>query len=81
MHRDDGPIIEHNPDEKPQPWWLWWVVWAFVAALWLFQTRHGYDWNNVLLGFITGGMLVAWSIDIAGVETPSSWRRKPRRRR
>lgn len=74
--------IDHNPNEKRQPWWLWWVAWAFVALLWLGQWyTDGFEWDNIMLGIGTGVLLASWAIDIGGVETPASWRRKTMRRR
>jgi len=82
MHKDEGRLIEHNPYEKPQPWWLWWVGWAFVGVVWVsYLMTHGPDWHSLAVGGLTGIMLVSWVADIAGLDTPESWRRKPRRRR
>lgn len=74
--------IEHIPNEKRQPWWLWWVAWAFVGVLWLAQAvTDGFEWDNIMLGVGTGALLAAWAIDIGGVEIPASWRRKTVRKR
>ena len=76
------PVIEHNPNEQRQPWWLWWVAWAFVGVLWAGTLIAGnVVWHQVLLGVGTGVLLVSWVADIAGLDTPASWRRKPVRNR
>lgn len=81
-HEPTRDYIEHNPHEKRQPWWLWWVAWAFVGVLWLAQTlTDGFDWDQIALGGITGMFLVAWVADTAGLDIPESWRRKTVRKR
>lgn len=82
LNQPPRDYIEHNPNEKRQPWWLWWVAWAFVGALWA-GTLFSFDmvWHQVMLGIGTGALLTAWAIDIAGVDTPASWRRKSVRKR
>jgi hypothetical protein len=39
----------------------------------------GFDWRSVALGFGTGGILVAWAMDITGNKVPNWWRSKPPR--
>lgn len=76
----DPPTIDHNPNEKRPPRWFWWAVFGAVAFLWLLQLRHETDWALVMLSLGTGALLAGWAIDIAGIETPASWRTKPRRK-
>lgn len=79
---EEQKIIDHNPNEKRQPGWLWLVAWAFVGLLWAGQWyTDGFDWDQVALGGLTGIFLVSWVADIAGLDTPASWRRKTVRRR
>lgn len=73
--------IEHNPKERRQPWWLWWVVWIVIAVFWLLQIRHGFNWDQIILGLFTGLALGLWAMDLTGGEVPESWRSKPSRRR
>lgn len=72
--------IDRNPNEKRQPWWLWWVAWAFVGFLWILHIGDDIEWSHVMLGLGTGVLLVSWVADIGGLDTPSSWRRKSRRK-
>ncbi|WP_421565569.1 hypothetical protein [Ochrobactrum sp. EDr1-4] len=72
--------IDHIPNEKRPPKWIWKAAWAVVALFWLLQWRDGFDWENIALGGITIGVLVAWAMEKTGGETPESWRSKPRRR-
>lgn len=79
MNEPPRDYIEHIPNEKRPPWWFWWAAFAVVGVFWLLQIRHGFDWDQILLGLITGAVIVAWSMEMTGGETPASWRRKPRR--
>lgn len=78
----EPPTIEHNPHEKRQPWWLWWVAWAFIGVAWIGHAMTSeFSWTDVALGGWTGMMLVAWVADTAGLDVPASWRRKTMRKR
>lgn len=72
--------IDHIPNEKRPPKWIWKAAWAVVALFWLLQWRDGFDWENIALGVITGIVLVSWVAETAGLEVPESWRSKPPRR-
>jgi len=65
------PVIDHDPDERPRKQfgdgWLWWACWLMVALIWTgYLYFHGIDWYSVVVGAVTGGMFIAWSIDITG---------------
>jgi hypothetical protein len=78
----EPPTIEHNPNEKRQPWWLWWVAWAFFAIGWAgILLTETVVWHHVVFAAGTGALITAWAFDIGGMETPASWRRKPPRQR
>lgn len=82
MNEAPKDYIEHNPNEKRQPWWLWWVAWAFVAMVWAGYVLHNtVDWWAISVGGLSGLMLVAWVADTAGLDIPESWRRKTVRKR
>lgn len=72
--------IDHIPNEKRPPKWIWKAAWAVVALFWLLQWSEGFDWQNLALGGITGMLLVGWVAETAGLEVPSSWRSKTPRR-
>ena len=73
------PLIDHIPNEKRPPWWLWWAVFGMLACLWLLQIDREVDWATVMLGIGTGVLVTAWSMEITGGEVPASWRSKSRR--
>lgn len=73
--------IDHNPNERRPPKWFWWAIFAVIAGLWLLQARHGFEWDQVMLGLGTGALLVGWVAETYGLDTPESWRRKPPRQR
>lgn len=75
----DPKTIEHIPNEKRPPKWIWKAAWAVVALFWVLQWRDGFDWENIALGGITVGILVAWAMERTGGEVPASWRSKPPR--
>lgn len=68
--------IEHNPNEKRPPKWLWKAIFAFVAFFWALQYPDGYDWGNLAVGLITGLFLGMWAMEKTGGEIPESWRSK-----
>lgn len=72
----DGMIIEHDPNETPRrrsPL-IYWVAWLMIVLLWVGQWYFdGLDWEQILLGFITGAMITAWAIEITGNKMPDSW--------
>ena len=72
--------IEHIPNEKRPPKWLWKAAFAFVAFFWLLQYRDGYEWGSLSVGLITGLFLGLWAMEMTGGEIPSSWRSKTPRR-
>lgn len=74
--------IDHNPHEKRQPWWLWWLAWGLCAIIWAaIILTETVVWHHVALAIGTGVLIVSWAIDIGGLDTPASWRRKPVRKR
>ncbi|CUW90175.1 conserved hypothetical protein [Agrobacterium fabacearum S56] len=62
------PIIDHDPHERLGrryslgKWWL--AVWAMVAIFWLLQFRDGLDLEQICLGFLSGGILAIWAVDM-----------------
>lgn len=82
MNEPPRDYIEHIPNEKRQPWWLWWVAWAFVGLVWVGYVLHNApDWWALSVGGLSGLMLIAWVADTAGLDIPESWRRKTVRKR
>ena len=75
----DPKTIEHIPNEKRPPKWIWKAAWIVVALFWVLQWRDGFEWENIALGAITGIVLVSWVADTAGLDVPASWRSKPPR--
>ena len=80
MTQPHHDYIEHIPNERRDPKWLWKAAWLIVALFWLLQLRHGFNWDSLALGGITGMVLVAWSMQKTGGEVPASWRKSARRR-
>lgn len=79
---NEPPTIEHNPHERRQPWWLWWVAFAVFGLLWVGTLlTETIIWPQVMLGVGSGALLTAWAMDMTGGEVPSSWRSKTTRRR
>lgn len=76
----DPKTIEHIPNEKRPPKWIWKAAWVVVAIFWILQYFDGIQWDSLLVGLITGVVLVSWVADTAGLDVPESWRRKPPRR-
>jgi hypothetical protein len=74
------PTIDHDPNEPPvdRTRGPWWWVWPIVALLWAGTAySFGFDWRSIALGFITGGLLAVWAIDLTGNKVPDWWRSKP----
>lgn len=74
--------IDHDPEEPkidrgPGPWRSALVVIALLWAGYLYSFVP--DWTAIALGVGTGGVLVAWAIEITGNKVPASWRTKPPR--
>jgi hypothetical protein len=78
---NERPVIDHNPNERRQPKWLWPIWCVALAVFWLLQIRHGFDWGQIVLGFGTGLTLGLWAMEVTGGEIPASWRSKTPRRR
>ena len=55
----DPKTIEHIPNEKRPPKWIWKAGFALVATLWAFQAFNGFDWPQIMLGIGTGVLLVS----------------------
>lgn len=74
---DRLPLIEHDPDEPPRdtsksPWLRLLIILSFI---WVWML-YSFDivWLQVGAGFMTGGALACWAIDITGNKVPKSWR-------
>jgi hypothetical protein len=79
--KEDDRTIEHSDYEKRPTNTVWWVLWVIIGLVWLGTWRYdGFDWEQIALGFFTGGVLVAWAIEITGNKVPDSWTRYYRRR-
>jgi hypothetical protein len=72
--------IDHDKNEppidrSPGPWK---VVLPIIALLWAWYFYFmPFDWVSLMLGFVTGGVLTAWLIEVTGNKIPDSWRSKP----
>lgn len=75
--------IDHDPNEpKPKMPMVWPQAWIVVALLWLgYCYFNAVDWQSIGLGFLTGGVLAAWAIDITGNKLPDFMVPKDVRRR
>ncbi len=71
--------IDHIPNEKRPPKWLWKAAFAFIAAFWGLFWFDGYDWPQIMLGVGTGALIAGWAMEQTGGEVPASWRSKPPR--
>lgn len=64
--------IEHNSQESrrklPMVWPQAWIVMALGWAGYLYF--YPVNWVEISLGFLTGGLLVAWAVDITGNKVP-----------
>lgn len=74
--------IDHDPHEPkmergPGPWrWLF----PAIGFLWIGNAYYSLiDWQSAALGFLTGGLLALWSIEVTGNKVPDWWRSKPPR--
>lgn len=79
-------IIDHDPNEVPQKRsWYWrqgiyWIAWGSLAFIWIMQTKDGFDWEQLLIGFITGGIFFATVAAYTDNKITDSWRGKSPRR-
>lgn len=65
------PTIEHNPHEKRLGNGIWWFMWPAIGLLWLGTWYFwGFDWHQVAMGGLTGGVLATFAIEITGNKTP-----------
>jgi hypothetical protein len=73
--------IDHDPNEARPTNAVWWVLWPCIALLW-FGTWYffGFNWHQISLGALSGGVLASWAIEITGNKVPESWRGKTPRR-
>jgi hypothetical protein len=62
--------IDHDPHERPGrryslgKWW--WGIWAMIVLFWIGQFAFdGFDWVQISLGFVTGGILSMWAVDMS----------------
>lgn len=74
------PTIDHNPHERRPTNTIWWVALAIIIALWVWTLTGDapVQWQNIMLGLGTGGLLAIWAIEITGNKVPESWTRKRR---
>lgn len=78
MH-DQKRVIEHDPEEPPRdasrsPWGL---LAFLIALLWAgYLYSFSADWVSIGLGFGTGGIFMAWGLEVTGNKVPASWRGK-----
>lgn len=73
--------IEHNPNERRETNAIWWLIWPFIGLQWLgYLYFNSVDWWPIALGFLTGGVLATWAIEITANKVPDSWRRQSPRR-
>jgi predicted PurR-regulated permease PerM len=71
-----GPFIEHDPNERRQSNFIWWLLWIFVALLWAWYLYFfEFDWPPIALGGVTMATLVSWAVDLTGNRVPRSWGR------
>ncbi|TPJ97634.1 hypothetical protein FJ872_31980 [Mesorhizobium sp. B2-5-9] len=72
----DGPYtkqIEHNPKERRMTNTVWWVLAVILALQWAgYLYFRGFDLWSIALGFVTGGILASWAIEISGNKWPFS---------
>ena len=82
--------IDHDPDEQNEAkWakeygdkWLFVKAWALVAVLTAGIVYIGeFHWYAYAAGFVGGGTLATWAIEVTGNKIPSSWVRNARRGR
>jgi hypothetical protein len=72
------PIIDHDPHERRPTNAIWWALWPFVGLQWAsYFYFNAPDWWALAIGFVTGGVLASWAIEITGNKVPDSWRGKP----
>ena len=63
--------IEHNPKERRETNTIWWVLAAILALQWAaYFYFHGFDLWSLALGFLSGGILTSWAIEISGNKWP-----------
>ena len=76
----DPKTIEHIPNEKRPPKWIWKAGFSVVAILWVLQAFDGFVWDQLMLGLGTGVLIGLWAMEVTGGNIPESWRRQlPRR--
>lgn len=69
--------IEHNPNERRLTNAIWWVAWPFLALLWIWYFYFmPFQWHGIALGFLSGGFLTGWALEVTGNKVPDSWRRQ-----
>lgn len=70
------PQIDHNPKEERPTNRIWWIVWPIVVLGWIWYLYFfEFTWVPIALGFLTGGILASWAIEVTGNRVPESWRR------
>lgn len=70
--------IEHDPDEPPRDTahWVYPAAFVMLSIGWgLTWYTEGFDWYQIGLGALTGGIFMAWAIESTGNRIPPSWRK------
>lgn len=69
--------IDHNPNEPKidRGNTVFWAMLAILSVLW-FCTWYAYGlaWQQLGLGFITGGAFTVWATEKTGNKLPPWWR-------
>jgi hypothetical protein len=63
----------NNSPSRRSPAFIWWCAWIFVALLWIAQAFDGFDWGQLILGFLTGCLLALWAMEMKGDNEVPSW--------
>lgn len=69
----DPETIEHDPQEERRPKWMWKATWMVVFIFWGYRFIEGIEWDSLLVGLITGMVLVGWIADTGGLGAIASW--------
>lgn len=71
--------IDHDPDEPPRDRtgnWPYWAGIIMLAVLWAGSLMVlAMDWHSVILGALTGGVLVGFMMEYTGNKVPRWMRR------
>lgn len=70
-HDRNEPKIERGPGP-----WRWLLFAMILAWAWYFYFIP-FSWPSIAIGFLTGGLLSLWAIEVTGNKVPDWWRSKP----